>query len=154
MALPPADPARHRRQQLRRALIGWIGGAGLLALVIAAGILGGDDKDDSEPLPAHSASLFDYHLSSEEFDSLRTGETEPAVLAKLGKVGLAESQTPIEIVALFPRHGDSVLCSYWQISDAAETAARLCFSRPAGILRQKLERDLSGLFEDESAIRA
>jgi hypothetical protein len=154
MALPPADPVRHRRQQLRRALIGWIAGGGLLALFVVAAILGGDGSDESEPISAHAASLFDYHLSSDQFEGLRTGETETAVLEELGKVGLPEGETPIEVIELFPHHDDSVLCSYWEISDAGETAARLCFSRPDGILRQKLERDLSGLFEGESAIRA
>lgn len=154
MALPPADPARHRRRLRRRALIGWIGGLGAIALVVVAGILGGDDeRGEADSIPAHSAGLLDYHMSSEQFDHLRTGETESAVLEELGKVGLPESQTPIEIITLFPRHDDSVLCSYWQISDS-ETAARLCFSRPGAILRQKLERDLAGVFESESSIRA
>jgi hypothetical protein len=153
MALPPADPKRHRRQQLRRALIGWVGGVGVLALLIVAGILGGDDKrEETGPIPAHSGSLF--AMSSDEFDQLRTGETESAVLDQLGKGGLPESETPVPVIGLFPSHDDSVVCSYWQISDASETAARLCFSRPAGILRQKLERDLLGAFEGESSVRA
>lgn len=154
MALPPADPSRHRRQLRRRALIGWIGGVLVLALFVAGAIAGGDKDHDSTVLEAHSASLFDYHMSSDQFESLHTGETQSDVLSELGKVGLPESETPVEIIALFPRHDDSVLCSYWELSDVAETAARLCFSRPEGILRQKLERDLSSIFEGESAIRA
>jgi hypothetical protein len=154
MALPPADPKRHRRQQRRRALIGWIGGILVIALFVVGALVGGDDNNDLEAIPAQSASLFDYHMSSDEFENLHTGETQRDVLDELGKFGLPESETPVEIVALFPRHDDSVLCSYWEISDVADSAARLCFSRPEGILRQKLERDTSRLFESESAIRA
>ncbi len=155
MALPPGDPKRHRRQQRRRALIGWLGGVVIVALVIVAAIAGGDEEgDETSSIQAHTSSLFD--ITSEQFDELHTGETEAAVLDELGKSGSPEGQTPIEIISLFPTHDDSVECSYWLISDADETAARLCFSRPGGILRQKLERDLSEVFEgeSESSIRA
>jgi hypothetical protein len=156
MALPPVDPTRHRRQQRRRALIGWIGGVVILALVVVAGIAGGDDDngDETSSIPVHVGGLFD--ITEDEFDQLHTGETEHAVLDELGKTGSPEDQTPIEIISLFPHHNDSVDCSYWLISDRDETAARLCFSRPGGILRQKLERDLAEVFEgeSESSIRA
>jgi hypothetical protein len=155
MALPPADPARHRRQQRRRALIGWIGGVLIVGLVIVAAIAGGDNQDDeTSTVPAHVGGLFD--ITSAQFDELHTGEAEEAVLARLGKSGSPEGQTPIEIISLFPTHDDSVSCSYWLISDRDETAARLCFSRPGHILRQKLERDLSEVIEgeSESSIRA
>src|SRR4051812_23854015 len=155
MALPPVDPKRHRRQQRRRALIGWIGGLLFLALVVAAGIAGGDDDgDETSAIPAHVGGLFD--ITSEQFEELHTGETEDAVLDELDKTGSPEGQTPIEIISLFPTHDDSVSCSYWLISDRDETAARLCFSRPGRILRQKLERDLSEIIESESesSIRA
>jgi hypothetical protein len=155
MALPPPDPARHRRQQLRRALVGWVGGGAILALLIVAGILGGDEKhEETDPIPAHSAGLFDYHMSSSQFDRLHTGESEKTVLAELGKVGLPESETKIVFIRLFPPHEEGLVCSYWQISDAAYTVARLCFSREEGVLRQKLERELSGAFEGESTVRA
>jgi hypothetical protein len=155
MALPPADPGRHRRQQLRRALIGWIGGGAILALFVVAGILGGDEEqEETGVIPAHSAGLFDYHMSSDQFDRLHTGESEKTVLAELGKVGLPESETKIVFIRIFPPHDESIVCSYWQISDAAYTVARLCFSREEGVLRQKLERDLSGAFEGESSVRA
>lgn len=153
MALPPADPKRHRRQQRRRALIGWLGGVVIVALVVVAGIAGGDDEGDgTSSVPAHVGGLFD--MTAEQFDGLHTGETEDAVLDQLGKSGSPEGQTPIEIIALFPTHGDSVSCTYWLISDRDETAARLCFSRPGGILRQKLERDVSDVIESESSVRA
>ena len=153
MALPPADPKRHRRQQRRRALIGWLGGVVIVALVVVAGIAGGDEEGDgTSSVPAHVGGLFD--ITAEEFDQIHTGETEDAVLDELGKSGSPEGQTPIEIISLFPTHGDAVSCSYWLISDRDETAARLCFSRPGGILRQKLERDLSEIIESESSVRA
>ncbi|MGD9735568.1 MAG: hypothetical protein AB7V58_08180 [Solirubrobacterales bacterium] len=155
MALPPADPARHRRQQRRRALIGWIGAALIVAGVVVAAIAGGGERgEETSSVPAHVGGLFD--ITSGQFDDLHTGETEDAVLDQLGKSGSPEGQTPIGIIALFPTHDDSVECSYWLISDAEETAARLCFSRPGAILRQKLERDLSEVIEGEgeSSIRA
>ena len=75
MALPPPDPRRHRRQQRRRALIGWIGGCATVALVVAAAIAGGHRSED-QSAPTGSADFLDYHLSSAEFDSLRTGEPD------------------------------------------------------------------------------
>ena len=153
MALPPADPKRHRRQQRRRALIGWVGGVVILALVVVAGIAGDDGEgDETSSAPAHVGGLFD--MTAEEFDDLHTGETEDDVLGDLGKPGSPEGQTPIEIISLFPNHDDSVACTYWLISDRDETTARLCFSSPGGILRQKLERDLADIIESESSIRA
>ncbi|HYC81730.1 MAG TPA: hypothetical protein VEB65_08085, partial [Solirubrobacterales bacterium] len=97
---------------------------------VAAGIAGdSDDGDETTSVPAHVGGLFD--ITEEEYDELHTGETEDAVLDELGKSGSPEGQTPIEIISLFPTHDDSVECSYWLISDRGETAARLCFSRPA-----------------------
>jgi hypothetical protein len=93
-------------------------------------------------------------MSSDQFDRLHTGESEKTVLAELGKVGLPESETKIVFIRIFPPHDESIVCSYWQISDAAYTVARLCFSREEAVLRQKLERDLSGAFEGESSVRA
>jgi hypothetical protein len=155
MALPPADPARHRRKLRRRALVGWLGGGAIFALFVVAIVLGGDEKrEETAPPSAHSGGLFDYHMSSEEFDRLRTGETEREVLDQLGKVGLPESQTKIIFIELFPPHDESLVCSYWEISDEVATIARLCFSSGDGTLRQKLERDLSGPFGGESSVRA
>lgn len=155
MALSPADPARHRRQLRRRALIGWLGGGAVFALLVLAVALGGAEKRyEVTTIPAHSAGFFDYHMSSAQFEALHTGETEEEVLAALGKVGLPEGETKIVFIRLFPPHDESLVCSYWEISDAPFEIARLCFSRPGGILRQKLERDVSGVFEGESSVRA
>lgn len=155
MALPPADPARHRRQQRRRALIGWLGGGVLFALLVLATILGGDAKrEEVLTIPVHSAGFFDYHMTSNQYDRLEPGESVGEVLGALGKIGLPESETRIVFIRLFPPHDEALVCSYWQISDAADTIARLCFSRAEGALRQKLERDLSGTFEGESSVRA
>jgi hypothetical protein len=155
MALPPSDPKRHRRQQLRRALIGWIGGSAVLALFVLAVVLGGDEgNDEPETIPAHSAGLFDYHMTSDQFEHLDTGMTEGEVLEDLGKIGLPEGQTKLIFIELFPAHDESLVCSYWQISDEIATIARLCFSREDGALRQKLERDLSGGVAGEQTVRA
>jgi hypothetical protein len=155
MALPPADPARHRRTLRRRALIGWIGGGAIVALLVVAVILGGGvKKEEVVTIPAHSAGLFDYHMTSAQFDRLRLGETEDEVLEQLGKVGLPEGETRILFIRLFPPHDEGTICSYWQISDSAYTVARLCFSREEAVLRQKLERDLSGEIEGESSVQA
>lgn len=120
--------------------------------MVVAGIAGDDDSEETSSIPAHVGGLFD--ITEDEFNQLHTGETEGAVLDELGKSGSPEGQTPNEIISLFPHHDDSVACSYWLISDRDETAARLCFSRPGGILRQKLERDLAHVFESESSVRA
>lgn len=155
MALPPSDPKRHRRQQLRRALIGWIGGGAVLALFVLAVALGGnDDNGEPETIPAHSAGLFDYHMTAEQYEHLDTGMTEDEVLGDLGKIGLPESQTKLIFIELFPPHDESLVCSYWQISDEIATIARLCFARVDGGLRQKLERDLSGGIAGEETVRA
>jgi hypothetical protein len=155
MALPPSDPARHRRQQRRRALIGWLVGGLLLALFVLAAILGGDEeKHQPGPQPLHSAGFFDYHMTSGQYAGLHTGEKESAVLIRLGKVGLPESETDIVFVQLFPPHDESVECSYWAIIDAFATVARLCFSSPEGVLLQKLERDLAGEFEGAPSVSA
>ena len=154
MALPPSDPVRHRRRQLRRALIGWIGGFAILALFVALVIAGGKEEHEFVTIPAHSAGFLEYHMTSGEFEALDEGEVESAVLRDLGRIGLPESETPIPIISLFPHHDDTVVCSYWQIVDAPETAARLCFSTPDGELKQKLERVLEVGFEGEQTVQA
>src|SRR5262245_26799591 len=115
MALPPSDPKRHRRRQLRRALIGWIGGFAIIALIVAAAIAGGDDREEVVTIPAHSGGFLDYHMTTAEYEGLHEGEPQSAILNQLGRVGLPESQTPIPILQLFPNHDIDVICSYWQI---------------------------------------
>jgi hypothetical protein len=155
MALPPSDPKRHRRQQLRRALIGWIGGGAVLALFVLGAALGGrDHQDEPATIPAHSADLLDYHMTAGQFDSLKTGMSENDVVGQLGKIGLPEGETRLIFIELFPPHDGSLVCSYWQISDELATIARLCFSREGSALEQKLERDLSGGLEGEESVRA
>jgi hypothetical protein len=150
----PADPKRHRRQQRRRALIGWLGGLAIVAFFVVAAILGGDGRREPEPIPAHEAGLLDYHMTSAEYDGLRAGENEATVLDRLGKIGLPESETQIGFIQLFPAHDEAVVCSYWEISDAEYIVARLCFTRGDGVLLHKLRRDLSGKIGGESGVRA
>lgn len=155
MALPPSDPKRHRRRQLRRALIGWLGGFAILAVIVASMIAAGNEKKDVITVPAaHSGGFLDFHLTSDEYQGLHEGEEQSAVLAELGRIGLPESETPTPIISLFPSHDDDVVCSYWQIVDAPETAARLCFSTPDGVLEQKLERVLESGLEGEQTVQA
>lgn len=154
MALPPSDPKRHRRRQLRRALIGWLGGFAIIALIVVAAIAGGDEKEEVVTVPVHSGGVLDFHMTTAEYQGLHEGEAQSSVLSELGRVGLPESQTPTPIITLFPSHDDHVTCSYWQIVDAPETAARLCFSTPGGVLEQKLERVLELGFEGEQTVQA
>ncbi|HEY1854434.1 MAG TPA: hypothetical protein VGG40_07585 [Solirubrobacterales bacterium] len=154
MALPPADPARHRRALLRRALIGWIGGGLVVLLIVAAVLGGGAKKEERITIPPHSAGIFDYHMSSEQFHDLHEGEPAGEVLDQLGTIGLPEGETEIPFIQLFPPHEESLICSYWQIYDSPYTVARLCFSRAEGVLRQKLERKLSGLLGGAATVPA
>jgi hypothetical protein len=49
MATPPIDPERYRGSQRRRALIGWIGGFVIIAVVFGlAGVFGGDHHERRE----------------------------------------------------------------------------------------------------------
>lgn len=154
MALPPSDPARHRQRQLRRALIGWLGGFAIVALLTVAVIAGGPEKREIVTIPTHAGGFLDYHMTAREYEGLHEGEEERAVLHELGRIGLPESETPIPIISLFPNHRASLVCSYWQIVDAPETAARLCFTTPDGVLEQKLERVLESGFEGEPTVQA
>jgi hypothetical protein len=140
MALPPADPEQYRRTQRRRAWIGWVGGLLVVALFVAAGIAGGGGSRHH----GGSEGVFGYHLTSHQYAHLKLGEEESTVVDRLGKVGLPENLTEPDYIGLFPPHEEDVSCSYWEISDAAATVVRLCFSSPAAVLVQKLERNVSG----------
>ncbi len=42
---------------------------------------------------------------------------------------------------LFPPHSDHVGCTYWYVTGRDGVLARLCFTSPDGLLKQKLLRD-------------
>jgi hypothetical protein len=133
---------RFRRQQRRRAAIGWTSAVIVIGLIVAAAIFGKDEtKNESErPNP------FGYSMTAKQYASLRPGLEEELFVNRLEQTGLPENLTKGRYVRLFPSHGDNVTCSYWEISGRAGVLARVCFSSPKGLLVQKLERNAAGAF--------
>jgi hypothetical protein len=139
MDLLLADPDRFRRQQRRRAFIGWAGAAGAIALVVLAVVLGGNDHHERA-----SAVPYGETMTSAEYDVIAEGEDEADVLERLNKTGRPESLTENFVLVLFPPPSKDVTCSYWEFSDEPEIFARLCFDRSDGHLVSKLRHNVHG----------
>jgi hypothetical protein len=127
---------RYRRQQRRRAVIGWGAGVIAIALFVAAGIFGDDESGTGVRHP----NPFGYSMTAKQYAGLRPGLEENLFVNRLEQTGLPENLTQERYVRLFPSHGDNVICSYWEIAGQEGVVARVCFSSPQGRLVQKLRR--------------
>jgi hypothetical protein len=138
---------RYRRQQRRRAVIGWVFAVPVLALFVLGLIVSGSEEDHGvhqRPDP------FGYSMTAAQYAALRPGLQMVDFVDHLQQTGLPENLAKERYVRLFPRHGDDVTCSYWEIADRLDRVARVCFSSPAARLVQKLQRRVE--FEGESAV--
>ncbi len=131
----PSDNHGYRRQQRRRALIGWGFGALIVAGTIAAGVFGGSGEQHGAPPSDFTA----YDMTQSQYEGLHDGLEEQAFVNRLQKVGLPENLAPAHYVSLFPPVQEGVQCSFWTISDVPEHIARICFSDPQGKLVEKGE---------------
>lgn len=128
----------YRRRQRRRAVIAW-GTLGVVAALIAVGIVFGGDGDDSAPGP--TIHLFTWEMSSTQYKQLHKGEGELAVLKQLGSTGLHEDEVEeADLLHLFPPPPRGSTCNFWKLSDAPDHLVRLCFSESLGVLLQKAVR--------------
>lgn len=150
MTPSPGEPNGHRRQQRRRALIGWGGALATIALVVLAAVFGGEERQRRERVLVPYGEL----MTSAEFEEIGEDEEEAEVLQRLGKSGRPEDLTEDYVLILFPPHAEDVTCSYWEFSDEPRIFARLCFERSDGRLVEKLARDVHEGVEGEGAIAA
>jgi hypothetical protein len=131
----PSDNRHYRRQQRRRALVGWGFGVLIVAGTIAAGVFGGSGEHQQ----SQSGDFTAYDMTQSQYEGLHQGLEQQAFVNRLQKVGLPENLAPAHFVALFPPAAEDVVCSYWTISDVSEHIARICFSDSQGRLVQKAE---------------
>ncbi len=139
------DPNAYRRQQRRRAIIGWTTAAFAVALIVLGAVFGDNEHEDEFRFVSPG-----YAMSADQYAGLETGLDEGEFLDRLGQAGLTESETSERYVALFPPHEGDVTCSYWEISDRLGQVARICFDDD-GELVQKLER---GAGEEPTGVSA
>ena len=126
----------HGRQQRRRAIIAWTT-AGLVVVLIALGVIFGEDERDQ---PAGTIS-FGYTMTAAQYGDLATGLDESEFFDRLRQTGKPENLTPDRLVELFPPHEDDLVCSFWEISDHDGLLARVCFDGD-GKLAQKVEHSI------------
>jgi hypothetical protein len=142
------DPARYRRQQRRRAIVGWLGGLAAIALLVLLIALGGDEDHGGETISVPYGET----MSSAQYDEIEAGESRADVLDRLDKTGRPESLTEGYVLVLFPPPADDVSCSYWEFSDEPEIFARLCFDRDDGDLASKLSHNVHRAGEAQGTI--
>ena len=145
MAATPSDPEGYRRQQRRRAWIGWIGSLLVIALIVLGGVLGGGSDDSGGEVEEAVEVPYGETMSSAQYDRIEEGESRVDVLRRLDKTGRPESLTEGYVLVLFPPKSESVNCSYWEFTDEPEIFARLCFDNSDGDLVQKLKHDVHGV---------
>jgi hypothetical protein len=136
MATAASDTQPYRRRQRRRALIGWIGGLGVLAAVILALVLTGGG--------AHGPRAFKVPygetMTARQYAEIDEGEEAADVLEGfLDASGRPERFTKEYVLVLFPPREEGDYCTYWEFSDQPQIFARLCFSESSGELVQKLK---------------
>jgi len=113
----------------------WIIGA--FVVLIAAALVAGSVLDSRG---AHDSNPFNAEMTLSQFDALKLGAAEQDVVDGLQQTGLPENRVQEKYTRLFPPHSTRVGCSYWYVTDQGGELARLCFSSPAGLLKQKLRR--------------
>lgn len=151
MAVPPGDPDRYRRQQWRRAAIGWGSALVVITFIALSAVFGGDEQKPTEPLDVPYGET----MTSAEYEALDEGDSLDEVLGRLGKSGRPEGLTEDYVLVLFPPRSEDVVCSYWEFSDELEIFARLCFDRSDGDLVEKLDRNVhEGIERGEGTITA
>jgi hypothetical protein len=131
----PSDNSGYRRQQRRRAIVGWGFGILIVAGTIAAGVFGGNGEHHGSQPNDYTA----YDMTQNQYEGLQEGLEQQAFVNRLQKVGLPENLAPVHYVSLFPPVTEGVECSFWKISDIPEHIARICFSDPQGRLVEKGE---------------
>lgn len=151
MAVSPSHSDRYRRQQRRRAVIGWGGALALVILIALGAVFGGGEEPRRQPFSVPYGET----MTAAEYEEIGEGEEQAEVLERLGKSGRPESLTEDYVLTLFLPPGESVDCSYWEFSDEPQIFARLCFDRADGHLVQKLARDVhQGVGESEGTVSA
>jgi hypothetical protein len=90
---------------------------------------------------AHDSNPFNAQMTLGQFEALKLGTGERDVVDGLQQTGLPESQVQEKYTRLFPPHSSGVDCSYWYVTGQGGELARLCFSSPGGLLKQKLRRE-------------
>lgn len=141
MPVSTGDPDRYRRQQRRRALIGWVGALVVIGLIVVAIAAGG--SDDSHPPMAVNAP-YGETMTSGQYEEIEEGESQADILERLDKSGRPENLTESYVLVLFPPPEEDVTCTYWEFSDEPQIFARLCFDRSDGDLTSKLRNNVHG----------
>jgi hypothetical protein len=134
-----------RRRQLRRALIGVIGGLAAVAAVVVLIVAGGSGSDsDQKPRPFKVP--YGEMMTSAQYGEIEEGEQAADVLeGLLDATGRPESLTKPYVLVLFPPAEPGLACTYWEFSDKLRVFARLCFSPLTGELEQKLKNSVRAL---------
>ncbi len=148
MSFQPPDPESIRRQQRRRAWIGWGTGVALIVLIVLGIVVGsgGDSVEvNAEFGRARVANVpYGETMTSAQYDAINEGESEAAVLEGLNATGRPEEATLPYVLALFPPPASSDVCTYWEFSDEPAIFARLCFDHNSGELTSKLDGNVHG----------
>jgi hypothetical protein len=111
---------------------------GAFAVLIVVGLIAGSVLDSKG---AHDSNPFNAEMTLSQYDALKLGAAEQDVVDRLQQTGLPENQVQEKYTRLFPPHSTSVGCSYWYVSGQGGELARLCFTSPDGLLKQKLRRE-------------
>ncbi len=112
--------------------------AGAFVLLIAAALIAGSVLDSKG---AHDSNPFNAEMTLGQYDALKLGAAEQDVVDGLQQTGLPENRVQERYTRLFPPHPAQVGCSYWYVTGQGGELARLCFSSPDGLLKQKLRRE-------------
>ena len=107
-------------------------------MLIALGLIAGSVLDSKG---AHDSNPFNAEMTLSQYDALKLGAAEQDVVDGLQQTGLPENRVQEKYTRLFPAHSDQVGCSYWYITGQGGELARLCFTSPDGLLKQKLRRE-------------